>query len=118
MWQALATMTYVLDMMLIKLSIAIFLLRLSVQNVYKYILWGSIFVVTIWSLVTFFWNLFQCKPVEAQWDFTILNSGKGTCVSTEEVVSAAYAISVMTILSDWLYVRVQRSVPSYLVLLT
>lgn len=100
-WQALATATYVIDMMFIKLSIGVFLLRLAVQNAYRYILWGSLVVVSIWSTVLFFWNLFQCKPVAAQWDYTLEH---GTCVSADEIVAAAYALSVMTILSDWLYV--------------
>lgn len=88
-------------MMFIKLSIGIFLLRLAVQKVYKYILWGSLFVVTVWSTVIFFWDIFQCNPVAAQWDYTIPNS---KCVTADQIVSAAYAISVMTILTDWLYV--------------
>lgn len=100
-WQALATATYVIDMMFIKLSIGVFLLRLAVQNAYRYILWGSLVVVSIWSTVLFFWNIFQCDPVAAQWDYTLENE---KCVSVDEIVSAAYALSVMTILSDWLYV--------------
>jgi len=88
-------------MMFIKLSIAIFLVRLAVQKVYKYILWVSLVVVTIWSIVIFFWNMFQCAPVAAQWDYTIPN---GKCVNAEQIVSAAYSISVMTILTDWLFV--------------
>lgn len=104
-WQALATATYVIDMMFIKLSIGVFLLRLAVQNVYRYILWGSLVIVSIWSTVLFFWNLFQCKPVAAQWDYTLEN---GKCVSPDAIVAAAYALSVMTILSDWLYVGLFR----------
>ncbi|SPN98900.1 related to integral membrane protein pth11 [Cephalotrichum gorgonifer] len=99
-WQALATATYIINMMFIKLSIGIFLLRLAVQKVYRYILWASLVIITIWSLVLFFWNIFQCKPVEAQWDYAMIG---GECVSITEVVAAAYALSVMTILSDWLY---------------
>ncbi|EKJ75718.1 hypothetical protein NXS19_012218 [Fusarium pseudograminearum] len=100
MWQALATATYILDMMFIKLSIGVFLLRLSVKKVYNWIIWVSLAIITIWSLVLWFWNLFQCNPVEMQWDFRIKD---GTCVSADQIVSAAYAISVMTVLSDWLY---------------
>jgi hypothetical protein len=99
-WQALATATYVSNMMFIKLSIAIFLLRIAVKPVYKWILYVSLVIIAIWSLALFFWNLFQCNPVSAQWDYTIPGSH---CVSSEQVVSAAYALSVMTILSDWLY---------------
>lgn len=100
-WQALATATYVMDMMFIKMSIGIFLLRLSVQRRYSYTIIVSLVIICIWSTVTFIWDIFQCKPVEKQWDFRIEG---GYCVSASEVVSAAYAISVMTILSDWLFV--------------
>ncbi|KAB5563066.1 hypothetical protein GE09DRAFT_769398 [Coniochaeta sp. 2T2.1] len=70
-WQALATATYILNMMFIKLSYAIFLLRLAVQKRYRWTLWASMFVVAVWSTVLFFWDIFQCKPVRAQWDYTI-----------------------------------------------
>ncbi|KAK1846569.1 integral membrane family protein [Colletotrichum chrysophilum] len=100
MYQALATATYVLNMLFIKLSIGFFLLRLSTSMVYNWIIYVSLAIITVWSTVIFFWNIFQCSPVEAQWDYTILNS---QCVSPNAVVAAAYSISVMTILSDWLY---------------
>ncbi|OTA67192.1 hypothetical protein K449DRAFT_211343 [Hypoxylon sp. EC38] len=104
MYQALATATYVLNMWLIKLSIGIFLLRLASQKRYKYTLYASIVIVTIWSVVLFFWNIFQCNPVAAQWDYTILrNDPTSHCVSADEIVDAAYSLSVMSILSDWLY---------------
>lgn len=100
-WQAVATATYVIDMMFIKLSIGVFLLRLSMQRIYNWILWVSLVVIFIWSSVIFFWDIFQCSPVEKQWDFRIKG---GHCVSADQIVAAAYAISVMTIVSDWLYV--------------
>ncbi|KAL1858252.1 hypothetical protein Daus18300_009998 [Diaporthe australafricana] len=99
-WQALATATYVLNMMFIKLSIGFFLLRLAVQKRYLYTIYGTMFVVLIWSLALWFWDIFQCSPVQAQWDYTIPNL---KCVSAQEVVNAAYALSVMTIVTDWLF---------------
>ncbi|ETS80135.1 hypothetical protein PFICI_07664 [Pestalotiopsis fici W106-1] len=103
-YQALATATYVANMMFIKLSIAIFLLRLATQRRYKFTIYGSIFVVSIWSIVLFFWNLFQCHPVEAQWDYRILDNDKTAfCVSADQIVDAAYSLSVMSILSDWFF---------------
>ncbi|KAI1337478.1 hypothetical protein F5Y15DRAFT_155406 [Xylariaceae sp. FL0016] len=103
-YQALATATYVLNMWLIKLSIGIFLLRIAIHKRYKYTLYVSIGVVGIWSIVLFFWNIFQCSPVDAQWDYTILERDPTAhCASADEIVNAAYALSVMTILSDWLY---------------
>ena len=100
-WQAISTATYVLDMMFIKVSIGIFLLRLSVQKAYTWIIWVSLVVITAWSIAIFFYNLFQCTPVEKQWDFRIHS---GHCVTTAQLIAAAYAFSVMTIVSDWFYV--------------
>ena len=93
-------------MMFIKLSICIFLLRIASQRVYIWILRISLVVVFIWSTVIFFWNLFQCNPVEKQWDWRIV---KGDCVEPEALVSAAYALSAMTIVSDFLYVSHERA---------
>jgi hypothetical protein len=87
-------------MMFIKLSIAVFLLRIAVLRRYVWTLRISMVIITIWSLAIFLFEIFQCTPVQAQWDFTIKNA---KCVSGDSFVAAAYSISVMTILSDWLY---------------
>ncbi|KAJ4856261.1 hypothetical protein T069G_09629 [Trichoderma breve] len=100
MWQSLATVTYVINMMFIKLSIGIFLLRLSARKVYNWIICVSLVIIGIWSLVIFFYDIFQCTPVQKQWDFRIQG---GKCASPNDIIAAAYAISVMTIASDWLY---------------
>ncbi len=87
-------------MLFIKLSIAVFLLRLAVLKRYKWILWISMGVITKWSVVLFLWDIFQCSPVEAQWNTDIPNF---QCVGADQIVNGAYALSVMTIISDWLY---------------
>ncbi|KAI1330141.1 integral membrane family protein [Xylariaceae sp. FL0255] len=63
------------------------------------------FVFGIWSIISlFFFNLIQCDPVAAQWDYTILEKDpKAWCVSATVVVDGAYALSVLSILSDWFY---------------
>lgn len=88
-------------MMFIKLSIGVFLLRITAQKSYIWLLRISLVVIAIWSIVIFFWNLFQCSPVDKQWDYRIRG---GRCVRPEAIVAAAYALSAMTIISDWLYV--------------
>ncbi|CAN8095686.1 unnamed protein product [Discula destructiva] len=99
-WQAIATATYITNMMFIKLSIGVFLLRLATQRRYRWIIWTSMGIVAAMSTALFLWDMFQCKPVAAQWDYTIPGY---TCVSPGQVVQAAYALSVLSILSDWLY---------------
>lgn len=87
-------------MAFIKLSIAVLLLRIAVQRRYKLILNISVGIVAVWTAGIFFFDVFQCKPVEFQWDYTIEG---GTCVSGDSLVSAGYAFSVLSVLSDWLY---------------
>jgi hypothetical protein len=87
-------------MMFIKLSIALFLLRVAAKRAYIWILRISMIVVTIWSVAIFLYDVFQCIPVEAQWNYTIKSA---KCVSGPSFVAAAYSISVMTIVTDWLY---------------
>lgn len=86
--------------MFIKFSVGIFLLRLTTSRAYAWTIYISLAVIAIWTIVLSFWNLFQCSPVAGQWDYTIPGH---TCVSPAQVVQAAYALSVMIILSDWLY---------------
>lgn len=57
-------------------------------------------VILVWSTAIVFYQFFQCQPVAFQWDNTIPG---GKCAPGEEFVKAAYSISVMTIVSDWLY---------------
>jgi len=99
-YQTLATITYVANMMFIKLSIAIFLLRIATKKRYTWTLKISMVIVTIWSLAIFLFEIFQCNPLQAQWDFTIQNS---KCVSGDSFVAAAYSISVLTVITDWMY---------------
>jgi hypothetical protein len=87
-------------MAFIKLSIGVFLLRIAVLKRYKYILNVSMAVISIWTAGIFFFDIFQCHPVEYQWDTGIPG---GSCVSGDDIVSAAYAFSVLAVLSDWLY---------------
>ncbi|PHH69906.1 hypothetical protein CDD80_6376 [Ophiocordyceps camponoti-rufipedis] len=101
MWQSNAAAIYILNMMFVKLSIGFFLLRLSnLWAIYKWILWISLGIVVGWSVGLFFWDIFQCIPVQKQWDFRIET---GHCASPEAIVDSVIALTVLTVSSDWLY---------------
>ncbi|KHN94597.1 integral membrane family protein [Metarhizium album ARSEF 1941] len=100
MWQALTIAIYILDMMFIKLSIGVFLLRMATRGRYIWVIRASVVIVALWSLGIFIWDVFQCTPVAKQWDFRITT---GHCAGPNEIISAAYALSVMTVLSDWFF---------------
>lgn len=86
--------------MFIKLSLGVFLLRIAVKQRYIWILKISMVIITIWSTAIFLYSIFECQPVEAQWDFTIQPQ---KCTSGDSFVAAAYSISVLSIVSDWMY---------------
>ncbi|KAG6318804.1 hypothetical protein E4U22_005084 [Claviceps purpurea] len=100
MWQALGVAIYILNMMFIKLSIGVFLLRIATQKAYIWAIRIVLVIITLWSIGLFIWNLFQCTPIEKQWDFRITD---GQCAGAGEVLTAAYALSVMTIVTDWFF---------------
>lgn len=86
-------------MALLKVSIAVFLLRIAVSYRYIWIIKISMVVVVIWTTAIFFYNVFQCSPIQGQWDIRL----DAKCVSGSSYVSAAYAFSVLAVVSDWLY---------------
>ncbi|KAG5969590.1 hypothetical protein E4U56_008261 [Claviceps arundinis] len=100
MWQALGVAIYILNMMFIKLSIGVFLLRIATQKSYIWAIRIVLVIITLWSIGLFIWNLLQCTPIEKQWDFRITD---GQCAGASEVLTAAYALSVMTIITDWFF---------------
>jgi hypothetical protein len=61
-YQTLATLTYVANMMMIKLSIAVFLLRIATKKRYTWTLKISMGVVTIWSVAILLFDIFQYVP--------------------------------------------------------
>ncbi|VUC34661.1 unnamed protein product [Clonostachys rosea] len=100
-WQALAISMYIVLMLLIKLSIGFLLLRItSHMPVYARVNWASLALISISSVVVFFWNTFQCIPVQKQWDYRITY---GQCVRPDEIVIVAYVVSAMTIVTDFFY---------------
>ncbi|TVY27410.1 hypothetical protein LHYA1_G004176 [Lachnellula hyalina] len=99
-YQTLAELFYIPETAIIKLSVGFLLLRITPNGakVYRYIIFTSMIILSLWTIISFFIVLFQCYPVSYAWDQT---SGKGTCKDAIVVVNAAYAFSAMDILFDW-----------------
>lgn len=107
-WQALAITMYIALMLLIKLSIGYFLLRITIHmTMYARIIRTSLALIFLSSAVVFFWNIFQCIPVDKQWDYRIAD---GQCVQPDGIVVVAYVMSAITILTDFFYVS-RPSIP-------
>lgn len=92
---------YVLSNMAIKASIAVMLLRLTVNATHRIIIWAVLVVTELYA--TFFFLLFilQCRPSSYFW--TRYTGGSGTCINPTVTVNAAYAYSAVTCVGDWVY---------------
>ncbi|KAG5926035.1 hypothetical protein E4U42_003721 [Claviceps africana] len=99
-WQALGVANYILNMMFVKLSIGLFLLRIATKKPYIWVIRTVLIVIALWSIGLFTWDIFQCSPIAKQWDYRLTD---GNCAGADEVLTAAYALSVMTVVTDWFF---------------
>ncbi|ESZ98168.1 hypothetical protein SBOR_1437 [Sclerotinia borealis F-4128] len=86
--------------MALKLSIAVFLLRLSNIPLHRYIILTTLVVCEIGGLFYFLVFIFQCQPSNYFW--TKYTDGTGKCIDSNIPVVAGYAYSAITCASDWI----------------
>ncbi|TEY64379.1 hypothetical protein BOTCAL_0148g00020 [Botryotinia calthae] len=99
-YQVLVELCYILCTAIIKTSVGLLLLRItSVKTFYKYLIWISLVIIWIWSIVTFVISCIQCRPLKATWDPLT----PGVCLEPRVIGNFAYAISAETIFFDWLF---------------
>ncbi|KAJ4301670.1 hypothetical protein N0V90_003763 [Kalmusia sp. IMI 367209] len=91
---------YCLSMVAAKISIGIFLLRVTVQPVYRRIIYVVMISTVITGLVFFFISVLQCSPVNFFWEkFTMT----GTCVNVNVIIGIAYAYSAVAAVCDFTF---------------
>lgn len=81
----------------IKISVALLLLRVAVNPVFRYIIHAIIIIVALWSVVTVLLVALQCIPLELSWNPA---AGKGTCLSGTQITHIGFAFSALDIGSD------------------
>ncbi|KAI1768936.1 hypothetical protein GGR53DRAFT_316573 [Hypoxylon sp. FL1150] len=81
---------------LVKASIAVFLIRLTTQRRYHYPLWSVIIATITGCVVPGVVVITLCKPLAAQWDPSL-----GTCGDYSIITKLSYAVSVITVVTDW-----------------
>lgn len=63
----LGEITYTITLVFIRLSVAVFLLRICVRPVHKLIIYGIMMLVIVFSICYMFLLIFQCHPVSYFW---------------------------------------------------
>ncbi|OQD82826.1 hypothetical protein PENANT_c019G06351 [Penicillium antarcticum] len=99
MWWWLGQMTYIWAASVAKISIALALLRLTVQKSHRIILWGLIGTTVSIGLMFWLVLLFDCQPISYFWH-KVDKDSKGRCLPLSTLLDIAYFYSSLTILCD------------------
>ncbi|KAL4914350.1 hypothetical protein BDW62DRAFT_213564 [Aspergillus aurantiobrunneus] len=85
-----------------KISVCIFLMRITVKRIHIWILYTVMALTVITGLIFMFIMLLQCKPLQYFWTRTALDpSIQGSCVSIEVVITMTYVYSAFAALCDF-----------------
>ncbi|KAL2869541.1 uncharacterized protein BJX67DRAFT_370757 [Aspergillus lucknowensis] len=85
-----------------KVSVCIFLMRITVQRLHIWILYIVMALTVITGLIFMFVMLLQCKPLEYFWTRTAMDPAiQGSCVSIELVITMTYVYSAFAALCDF-----------------
>ena len=85
--------------MAMKLSIGLFLLRLSTVSIHRIIIWSTIVVTELTSCVYFLVFILQCQPASYFW--TRYTGAEGICVNENIPVLVGYVYSAVSCACDW-----------------
>lgn len=91
-------LAYVATTCALKMSIAVFLLRIAVTKSYRIILYVTMAFVMIFSIGYFLFLVFQCSPVNYFW--LQFNGKLGSCLAPETVGALTYAHSGLNAFAD------------------
>ncbi|KAK0736178.1 hypothetical protein B0T21DRAFT_383798 [Apiosordaria backusii] len=100
-------------MILSKLSIAHFLLRVTIHKVHRWIIYFAAIITVASCGVFFVVSLFQCHPVYYFWT-KHTDPGSGTCIDMQVIIGLAYLFSAMSIVSDFTFALLPAWIVSHL----
>ncbi|KAF4302268.1 hypothetical protein GTA08_BOTSDO09632 [Botryosphaeria dothidea] len=92
---------YTTTMLLAKISIGFFLLRVTVEHIHIWIIWSAMAITAATGIVFFFVTVLQCSPVSFFWSRAV--GGKGTCLDMEVIVALTYFYSAISALCDFTF---------------
>lgn len=74
------------------------LLRLVVERIHAWILYGVMVLSTAWGIVSFFLIIFQCQPVACSWNRLLTGC---QCINEDILVDIVYAYSGVVAVCDF-----------------
>ncbi|KAJ5316448.1 hypothetical protein N7476_006755 [Penicillium atrosanguineum] len=88
---------YVITCVVAKISVCITLLRITIDRIHAWIIFGAMSLSVVVGLIFFFFTIFQCQPVNYFWN---RESETGTCIDKNLLIGIAYLYSVGAALTD------------------
>lgn len=98
-WLQVALGLYVATMIVLKISIAIFYLRIMVHRWQRNTIYGSLAVVTLFSVAYFFFAIFQCGATTDPLVFMVRKLDD-RCMTHAQILGASYAHGAITSTTD------------------
>ena len=87
-----------------KVSIGLFLLRVTVNNAHKWFIYGAMSITVLTGVVFFFVTLLQCTPISFFWtQFTSTAPKQGFCVNIDVIIGLTFLYSACAIISDFTF---------------
>lgn len=87
--------------MAIKASIAVMLLRITIDATHRVIIWVVLLITELYATGFFLLFIFQCRPSAYFW--TQYTGASGSCIDPTITVNAVYAYSAIACVGDWAY---------------
>jgi len=89
---------YIITSFFMRLSIGIFILRIMTQKAYIWTIRVTLFIITLATVMNFFYTIFQCAPIKFFWlQFSGL---KGKCLPAPQVQALSIAFSAVSATAD------------------
>lgn len=90
---------YTATTVLLRLSIAVFLLRICVRRAHRYLIFGTMIMVAIFSIFYFSLAILQCQPTSYFWDQYA--GEEGSCIDKAIFPDATFAHSAVSATADF-----------------
>ena len=102
-WQFYHNIWVMFGLVFVKISMALFLMRLASKRIWKNLLWGIIAFLVCFALACAGTLIFACIPVSASWDFALRANPSTKCLSVATFSGIGLMNSIVNIATDFLF---------------
>ncbi|KAL7916825.1 hypothetical protein GGI35DRAFT_49796 [Trichoderma velutinum] len=90
---------YCVTMILTKISIGYFLLRITVERIHTWIIGTVMLLTVVTGIIFFFVTMLQCTPVSYFWD----KNQHGSCMNIDIIIILTYIYSTFSVICDFTF---------------